>query len=50
MVASHFRETFKTIYKYFGFFALIKWLFIQKDLRRIFRIWFRSVKLAFTGP
>ncbi|MFQ5730200.1 MAG: glycosyltransferase, partial [Waddliaceae bacterium] len=50
MVTSHFLETFKTIYKYFGFFTLFKWLFIQKDLRRIFRIWFHSVKVAFMGP
>lgn len=50
MVINHFTETFRSIYKYFGLFTLIKWLFLQKDFSRILRIWFRTLKAAFMGP
>jgi len=49
MVYRHFQETFKTILKYFGLFASLRWLFIQKDLSRLVRIWYRSVRLALLG-
>jgi len=49
MVMSHFTETFRTIWKYFGFFAAFRWLFIQKDFSRLLRIWLRSVRVAFLG-
>lgn len=47
MVMDHFIETFRAIRKHFGIYVLIQWLFIQKDIFRLFRIWFRSVKSAF---
>lgn len=50
MVITHFLETMRTIYTYFGFFAMMRWLiFYQKDFRRITRLWMRSLRLAFSG-
>ncbi len=49
MVMSHFIETYKTILNYFGVFSTLKWLCIQKDFDRIFKIWWRQLKAAFTG-
>lgn len=48
-VISHFRETFLIVRKYFGFSTAFKWLFIQKDLRRILGLWYRNIKIAFLG-
>ncbi len=47
MVIVHFRETLYILWKYFGMKAVAKWLFIQKDFYRIFRLWGRSIKSAF---
>lgn len=49
MVMSHFAETFRTIWKYFGFFAAFRWLFIQKDFFRLLRIWLHTIRVAFLG-
>lgn len=48
-VLCHFWETLKTVYYYFGLVALISWLFRQKDIKRFFTLWIRSVKAAFLG-
>ncbi|MGA8163928.1 MAG: glycosyltransferase [Waddliaceae bacterium] len=47
MIIRHFLETFKTIYRHFGLFTTIRWLFIQKDFSRIIRTWVRGFKAAF---
>jgi len=50
MVSTHFLETMRAIYHYFGLFATIKWLFIhQKDAMRFLRLWGRSLRVAFLG-
>lgn len=49
MVAGHFIETFQTIFTYFGLSKAIYWLFKQKDLKRIFTLWVRTLKFAFLG-
>ncbi|MBA3721018.1 MAG: glycosyltransferase [Parachlamydiaceae bacterium] len=49
MVVNHFRETMKTIYRYFGAWTVMHWLLKQKDTGRFFRLWFRRVKIAFFG-
>ena len=47
MVNSHFFETMRAIRTHFGIVTAIKWLWFQRDLRRVIRIWFRSIKAAF---
>jgi glycosyltransferase involved in cell wall biosynthesis len=49
MVATHFFETFRILFHYFGFFTVWKWLFLQKDFKRFFYLWLSSVKVAFLG-
>ncbi|CCB91661.1 putative glycosyltransferase [Waddlia chondrophila 2032/99] len=49
MVFSHFIETLKIVRQYFGLKAMIRWLFIQKDFKRLLKIWWRQVKMAFIG-
>jgi glycosyltransferase involved in cell wall biosynthesis len=49
MVLRHFWETLRTIGKYFGLFAMFAWLFKQKDGMRFFKLWMRSLKIAFLG-
>lgn len=46
-VILHFKETFQIVYSYFGFFTAFKWLFIQKDIGRMIKLWFYSIKMAF---
>lgn len=48
-VAIHFWETFKIVYKHFGFFTLLKWLFRQRDISRLLRLWMRNLRVAFAG-
>jgi glycosyltransferase involved in cell wall biosynthesis len=45
----HFKETFKIIRHHFGFITAFRWLFYQKDLGRMARIWARGLKRAFIG-
>lgn len=47
MVLNHFIESLRTIRHYFGHRAMIRWLFIQKDFKRLLEIWWRQVKIAF---
>lgn len=49
MVFTHFWETMRTIYHYFGFLTTIQWLFYQKDGQRFRKLWFRKLKVAFFG-
>lgn len=49
MILVHFWETMITIFRYFGFFATVKWLFYQKDIHRFFKLWMHSLKVAFSG-
>lgn len=49
-VILHFWETLKTIWRYFGLAPTLRWfLFYQGDVRRLFRLWSRGIKVAFTG-
>lgn len=43
----HFKETFAIIRFHFGIFTALKWLFYQKDFRRLARLWRHSIKTAF---
>lgn len=49
MVVRHFWETLRTVYRYFGFMTTVRWLFVQKDFARFFKLWARSARVAFTG-
>lgn len=49
MVFEHFWETMSIIYRYFGLWSTIKWLFIQKDLKRLIKSWLHSFRIAFSG-
>lgn len=46
-VLRHFWETFLVVRKYFGWRAVFRWLFVQKDFRRFLRLWRRSLKSVF---
>lgn len=50
MVVRHFWETLITLLRYFGLGATLRWLFFyQKDTRRIVTLWWRNLRIAFTG-
>lgn len=49
MVMIHFWETMKVVYRYFGFSGVMRWLVHQKDTKRLFKLWVRSLKIAFSG-
>lgn len=49
MVILHFKETFKTIWRYFGLWDLTVWFFRQKDFARYIKIWWRSLRSSFMG-
>lgn len=49
LVIRHFWETMRTVYKYFGMWSTVRWLFFQKDMLRFAKLWFRRVKVAFLG-
>lgn len=49
MVYNHFVETMHVIDKYFGKVAVLHWLFKQKDMRRLFKLSMKSVRVAFLG-
>lgn len=49
MVVRHFWETMRVVSRYFGPWAVVVWLFKQKDLSRFLTLWKRSFKAAFTG-
>lgn len=50
MVVRHFWETFKSIYRYFGWQATVRWLFTQKDIGRFLSLWRHRLLLALRGP
>lgn len=45
----HFWDTLRVLRKYFGWWQVLCWLWIQKDSRRIFNLWYRHIKTAFMG-
>ncbi len=45
----HFKESFEIIFHYFGLMATLRWLFYQKDIKRMIKIWLRNLKMAFLG-
>ncbi|MBN9378380.1 MAG: glycosyltransferase [Chlamydiales bacterium 38-26] len=49
MIFRHFWETGWTIKRYYGFFAAMRWLIKQKDGERFFKLWWKSVRIAFFG-
>jgi len=49
MVTTHFFETMKTLFHYFGIGAVFRWLFHQKDTSRFLKLWLRNARLAFLG-
>lgn len=48
-VWSHFKETGEIVWRWYGIWAWIRWLFIQDDLSRFVRLWLRKVRVAFFG-
>jgi glycosyltransferase involved in cell wall biosynthesis len=46
LVFRHFWETFRIVYQYFGLFSLLRWLVVQKEWIRFFKLWGRSLKVA----
>lgn len=49
MVIRHFYETMITVYRYFGFYQTVKWLYRQRDISRFIKLWIRRVRAAFFG-
>ncbi|CCB86172.1 putative uncharacterized protein [Parachlamydia acanthamoebae UV-7] len=49
MVLTHFYETMKTVFHYFGLYATFRWLCRQKDILRFLKLWLRNVRGAFLG-
>lgn len=49
MITRHFVETWRIIFRRYGFFTLVRWIFIQKDIKRLLSAWLKSVKLALMG-
>lgn len=49
MVVTHFFESMRIVYKYFGFMAALQWLRHQKDASRLFNLWLSKVKVSFLG-
>jgi len=47
LVCVHFMETGKTIWRYRGLLATVRWFFHQKDLKRIFKLGVRRFRAAF---
>jgi glycosyltransferase involved in cell wall biosynthesis len=45
----HFWETMQIIYRYFGVFTVLRWLFRQKDTRRLVTSWVKSLRVSFLG-
>lgn len=49
MIFQHFWETGGAILRHYGLWAVILWLFRQKDGLRFMKLWWRRVKIAFFG-
>jgi len=48
-VWQHFWETLDVVYRHFGVLMAIRWMLRQRDCYRIIQLWFRSIKIAFSG-
>lgn len=48
-VVLHFYETGRAVWSHFGASNWLLWLFKQKDIKRLYQLWIRSVKQAFMG-
>jgi len=49
MIRTHFFETLRIIWKYFGVFAAFRWLFLQNDMKRYFKHLSKNLRGAFFG-
>lgn len=49
MILDHFFGSILAIWRHFGLFSLITWIFYQRDIERWFRLLGRKVKIAFLG-
>lgn len=49
-VLAHFWETWSLVWHYFGLGYAFLWLFKQKDSKRYFNLWLKSLHTAFLGP
>lgn len=49
LVVSHFKETSRIVFKYYGFWAFLVWLKQQKSLMRYLRLWWHGLKVAVLG-
>ncbi len=49
MVITHFFETMRIVWRYYGFLATLSWFFHQKDMYRVFKLWGKHWKTAFLG-
>jgi len=49
MIIKHFFETMWIINKYFGLSYVAKWIFLQNDTLRYFKLWWRSMRVALFG-
>ena len=45
----HFKETWKIIYKHFGWAKFMKWIFYQQEISRFVKSWLKTFKVAFLG-
>lgn len=48
-VLYHFLETWRTIYSHFGVKSALYWLWKQKNLRRLYKLWHRKIATALKG-
>ncbi|MEC7839022.1 MAG: glycosyltransferase [Chlamydiota bacterium] len=49
LVVTHFRETLRVVFRYFGFSTALRWVLFQKDFRRYFRLWMNGLRVALFG-
>jgi glycosyltransferase involved in cell wall biosynthesis len=49
MVIRHFFETAKILYRHFGLWTVIRWIFVQNDIRRFLALWKRSLHISLFG-
>jgi len=49
LVVTHFKETLRVVYRYFGFSTAFRWVISQKDFIRYFRLWINGVRVALFG-
>jgi glycosyltransferase involved in cell wall biosynthesis len=49
LVVSHFRETSRIVFRYYGLWAYLMWLKNQRSLARYLRLWWHGLKVAVLG-